>query len=207
MSDRSAMLIFTCESEAFALATMVEALASIRLSLTFPGSGVVKVLDEVGEQHDVLPDDLASSLRTEAAICFQWWWNECEDVFCGIELVSDVALVDFGLDGLNHSQETELLTCVRGIYDILAERELALGFLVDRTGNSLLNPWYDILKGSDVIRGEFPDELVVPRRIGERILRELPYPINVQENENCLVLTPYYSGPTRWYHRGDPDRK
>jgi len=188
MSDRWSMLAFRCDSPDYALSLLSESLPSAGLCLEFPGTRIVKILNEIGEQQDGTRNDLVRLLQARHALTFQWWWNESEDVCCGIRLASGAAFVEFFLDGLDDAQEERLLSCIRGVYDSLAEQQIALGFVVDDQGDSQLYDWYGILAGQHLVSGELPDIAVVPRKTGERLLAHSPFPVSVQEEGEQLVL-------------------
>ena len=50
-----------------------------------PGTGRITLLSPEGDQIESSEPELAALLRRDTAVRFQWWIDDCLDVFCSIE--------------------------------------------------------------------------------------------------------------------------
>lgn len=99
----------------------------------------------------------------------------------------------FGLDGQDQRQEELLLGCFQTIYRSLAQHDRAIGLVVDRdrgqrAETTLSYPWCKILVGKDVIPGEYPDLVIVPKEIGVRLYSVASDQLSVTQIDDHLIL-------------------
>jgi hypothetical protein len=180
MSDRYALLFIKGNNKDFPLKELVEGFSSIGLSLTYPKTHFIKVLNNAGEQTDVSNVSFYDMLYKQKKITFQWWWNENEDLYCSVDFDGISTRVLFGLDGLDYRQEKALIDFLEKLYRQLARQERVTGLIVDkdrgeRAEKTFLYPWMEIFEGKAGIPDEYPDIIIVPQEVADRMVPSISH--------------------------------
>lgn len=194
MSEAWAMLVIPAEREGF-LGAIANRMSTIGLSLEYPGSESITVLDDEGVQHKWNRDQLATTLSNGGQITLQWWWNDCEDTPFRLRFSDDYAVLEVWLDGHDEQQTRLLLSLLRACYYAAAQGSAVAALIIDYDGTSILYPWIDILLHRRMIPGEFPDLLLATMRAGGHLLRGLGSEVQCESRGGDLLFTRSGSRP------------
>jgi hypothetical protein len=170
MPDRTGLLFFKCEQANFPFMEILDDLEARGLSLEFPGTSFVKVVNSVGESIDWPREWFVRLLQTAPKVNFQWWWSDAEDMCSVVEFRYPHTVFTISLNG----QDEVLVDFMKGFYCRLADRGIALGLVLDRDESTLMYPWIDILCGAVEMPTLFPSQMIVPIEAGLRFDRFRP---------------------------------
>ena len=104
MSDAICSLYTRWNHENFNVDQLESVMSRFGASLYFPGTKDVIALTDEGEQRRYDRATFAGKARLQESTSFQWWINECEDIYCRLRWVKSNCVVEFGLDGIDELQ-------------------------------------------------------------------------------------------------------
>ncbi|MFD3484527.1 hypothetical protein [Streptomyces sp. NPDC058665] len=146
--------------------TLVAALEEAGLSLGNPSTGLVSSItngpDSWGEQVFLTRGELVESVAVVrrsggGEVNFQFWLDGETDVFTRVRRPADgdVTVIEFGLDGMDQAQQTEVVEAVRGVM----RRRWAecRGFVIDRSGATEDEDWDGIVIDASSRFTRWPD--------------------------------------------------
>ncbi len=166
-------------------------LLGVGLGLIHPGLDVVITLDDEGERVYVSEEELERRVCSDAELRFQWWFAECESVYCRIRVRQAVRIVSLGMEGCEDDQ-------LRAIGSALLDRVAAtvedtIGLVFDPVGFTEDYDWdrffidKERLDVRESLSG-FPDVLVVPDRDLDR-LSNLPKELICIRQRELVILS------------------
>ncbi|MFF1913375.1 hypothetical protein ACFVYE_17405 [Streptomyces sp. NPDC058239] len=116
-----------------------------------------------GEQASVTREELiaAAGLSAISEVNFQIWLDGGTDVFTRIRrrCNSDVAVLEFGLDGMDKMQQAHVIYVV--LSEIRKSRDACMGFIVDHSGATEDEDWDAIVLDASPWRENWPDEFAL----------------------------------------------
>ncbi|WP_189108931.1 hypothetical protein [Streptomyces camponoticapitis] len=154
--------------------SLVGALEEAGLSLGNPSTGLISSItngpDLWGEQVHTERDELVRSvaavrLSGGGEVNFQFWLDGETDVFTRVRRPAGgvVTVVEFGLDGMDGAQQTQVVEAVRVA---MGQRWAAcLGFVIDRSGATEEEDWDGIVVDASARFTSWPDTLAMRAEI------------------------------------------